>query len=31
VQFTSHTAGAVFAVLPGAAGPGDRVGRTLLG
>jgi deferrochelatase/peroxidase EfeB len=30
-QFTTHTASAVFAVLPGATGPGDWVGRTLLG
>jgi deferrochelatase/peroxidase EfeB len=30
-QFTTHTASAVFAVPPGAAGPGDWVGRTLLG
>jgi deferrochelatase/peroxidase EfeB len=30
-QFTTHTASAVFAVPPGATGPGDWVGRTLLG
>jgi deferrochelatase/peroxidase EfeB len=30
-QFTTHTASAVFAVPPGASGPGDWVGRTLLG
>ncbi len=30
-QFTTHTASAVFAVPPGAAGPGDWVGNTLLG
>jgi deferrochelatase/peroxidase EfeB len=30
-QFTTHTASAVFAVPPGAAGPGDWIGRTLLG
>jgi deferrochelatase/peroxidase EfeB len=29
-QFTTHTASAVFAVPPGATGPGDWVGRTLL-
>lgn len=29
-QFTTHTASGVFAVPPGAAGPGDWVGRTLL-
>lgn len=29
-QFTTHTASAVFAVAPGARGPGDWVGRTLL-
>jgi deferrochelatase/peroxidase EfeB len=30
-QFTTHTASAVFAIPPGAAGPGDWIGRTLLG
>jgi deferrochelatase/peroxidase EfeB len=30
-QFTTHTASAVFAVPPGAAGPGDWVGNALLG
>jgi deferrochelatase/peroxidase EfeB len=30
-QFTTHTASAVFAVPPAATGPGDWVGRTLLG
>ena len=30
-QFTTHTAGAVFAIPPGARGPGDWIGRTLLG
>jgi deferrochelatase/peroxidase EfeB len=30
-QFTTHTASAVFAVPPGASGPGDYIGRTLLG
>jgi deferrochelatase/peroxidase EfeB len=30
-QFTTHTASAVFAVPPGATGPGDYIGRTLLG
>jgi deferrochelatase/peroxidase EfeB len=30
-QFTTHTASAVLAVPPGATGPGDWVGRTLLG
>jgi deferrochelatase/peroxidase EfeB len=29
-QFTTHTASAVFAVPPGATGPGDWIGRTLL-
>jgi deferrochelatase/peroxidase EfeB len=29
-QFTTHTASAVFAIPPGAAGPGDWVGRGLL-
>jgi deferrochelatase/peroxidase EfeB len=29
-QFTTHTASAVFAVPPGATGPGDWVGRALL-
>ena len=29
-QFTTHTASAVFAIPPGATGPGDWVGRTLL-
>jgi len=30
-QFTTHTASAVFAIPPGAGGPGDWIGRTLLG
>ncbi|MBC3840066.1 Dyp-type peroxidase [Streptacidiphilus sp. 4-A2] len=30
-QFTTHTASAVFAIPPGASGPGDWIGRTLLG
>ena len=30
-QFTTHTASAVFAVPPGAVGPGDWIGRGLLG
>jgi deferrochelatase/peroxidase EfeB len=30
-QFTTHTASAVFAIPPGATGPGDWVGRTLFG
>jgi len=30
-QFTTHTASAVFAVPPGTSGPGDYIGRTLLG
>jgi len=30
-QFTTHTASAVFAIPPGATGPGDWIGRTLLG
>ena len=30
-QFTTHTASAVFAIPPGADGPGDWIGRTLLG
>ena len=30
-QFTTHTAGAVFAIPPGATGPGDWVGRILFG
>jgi deferrochelatase/peroxidase EfeB len=29
-QFTTHTASAVFAIPPGATGPGDWIGRTLL-
>jgi deferrochelatase/peroxidase EfeB len=29
-QFTTHTASGVFAVAPGATGPGDWIGRTLL-
>jgi deferrochelatase/peroxidase EfeB len=29
-QFTTHTASAVFAVPPGASGPGDWIGRALL-
>jgi deferrochelatase/peroxidase EfeB len=29
-QFTTHTASAVFAVPPGAAGPGDWIGSALL-
>jgi deferrochelatase/peroxidase EfeB len=29
-QFTTHTASAVFAIPPGASGPGDWIGRTLL-
>jgi len=29
-QFTTHTASAVFAIPPGAAGPGDWIGRPLL-
>ena len=29
-QFTTHTASAVFAVPPGATGPGDWIGRPLL-
>jgi deferrochelatase/peroxidase EfeB len=29
-QFTTHTAGALFAVPPGATGPGDWIGRPLL-
>jgi deferrochelatase/peroxidase EfeB len=30
-QFTTHTASAVFAIPPGASGPGDWVGRSLFG
>jgi deferrochelatase/peroxidase EfeB len=30
-QFTTHTASAVFAIPPGATGPGDWIGRTLFG
>jgi len=30
-QFTTHTASAVFAVPPGVSGPGDWIGRALLG